>query len=318
MSRYRPNAPPPRQGLRASCVVVPAGAHALALDFLAARFAKVSRADWQQRLDAGDIVDADTHTIRAYTPLRPGQRLYYFRSQPAEPSVPFQERIVWQDAHIVVADKPHFLPVIPSGNYVRETLLVRLCQTLDSPDLAPAHRIDRDTAGLVLFTRNPASRTLYHRLFRERLVQKTYLATARWHPDVACPLTHPFTQPFTAQPFTRHTRIAPGSHFMQQTEVPGLPNALTHIRVLRQHGPYALFELHPVTGQRHQLRVHMNALGLPLLYDGIYPTLTPQGVDYRRPLQLLAQKLAFTDPVSGEPRQFESSFSLLPLENLPP
>ena len=313
MIRYRPNAPPPRQGLRASCVVVPAGAHALALDFFAARFAQVSRADWQQRLDTGDIVDADTRTIRADTPLRPGQRLYYFRSQPAEPSVPFQERIVWQDAHIVVADKPHFLPVIPSGHYVRETLLVRLCQALDSPDLAPAHRIDRDTAGLVLFTRNPASRTLYHRLFREHMVQKTYLAIARWKPDLACPFTHPYTHPFT-----RHTRIAQGSHFMQQTEVPGQPNALTHIRVLRQHGAYALFELRPVTGQRHQLRVHMNALGLPLLHDGIYPTLTPEGVDYRKPLQLLAQKLAFTDPVTGEPRQFESSFSLLALEDLPP
>jgi tRNA pseudouridine32 synthase/23S rRNA pseudouridine746 synthase len=203
-----------------------------------------------------------------------------------------------------VADKPHFLPVIPSGKYVRETLLVRLNKAFGTDSLAPAHRIDRDTAGLVLFTRNPATRNLYHRLFREHQVRKTYHAVARWNPALAWPVT-------------RHTRIAEGSHFMQQAEVPGPANALTHIRPIQQTGEYALYELQPVTGQRHQLRVHMHALGLPLVHDGIYPTLTPEGsADTSKPLQLLAKTLAFTDPVTGEPRHFTSGLSLLPLQDL--
>mgnify|MGYP000108356927 CR=1 FL=1 len=271
-----------------------------ALAFFAERFTAVARSDWMQRLDAGDIVDSDGVVIRADTVLHDGQRIYYFRALEAEPRVPFLEHIVWQDEHIVVADKPHFLPVIPSGKYVRETLLVRLGRTLNTDTLAPAHRIDRDTAGLVLFTRNPATRNRYHQLFREHRVQKTYLATARWNAALPWPLT-------------RHTRISEGSHFMQQAEVPGKANALTHIRPLQQQGEYALYELSPVTGQRHQLRVHMHALGLPLVNDGIYPTLTPEGADFSKPLQLLARTLAFTDPVTGEARHFESSLSLLPL-----
>jgi tRNA pseudouridine32 synthase/23S rRNA pseudouridine746 synthase len=276
---------------------------AQALDFFATRFAAVPRSDWQQRFDAGDIVDSEGTVLRADSALLAGQRIYYYRALGNEPRVPFEERIVWQDEHIVVVDKPHFLPVIPSGKYVRETLLVRLSKALQTDTLAPAHRIDRDTAGLVLFTRNPATRNRYHQLFREHRVQKTYLATARWNPDISWPVS-------------RHTRISEGSHFMQQAEVPGKPNALTHIRPLRQHGPYALYELSPVTGQRHQLRVHMHALGLPLVNDGIYPTLTPEGADFSKPLQLLAKTLAFTDPVTGEARHFESSLSLLPLDTL--
>jgi tRNA pseudouridine32 synthase/23S rRNA pseudouridine746 synthase len=304
MARFRPNPPPPREGLSPSCVVVPQGDWANALEFFAARFTAVARSDWQGRLDAGDIVDSKGQTLCATATVHTGQRIYYYRSQPAEPRVPFDERIVWQDEHIVVADKPHFLPVIPSGKYVRETLLVRLNKAFQTDTLAPAHRIDRDTAGLVLFTRNPATRNLYHQLFREHAVRKTYHAVAPWNPALPWPLT-------------RHTRISEGEHFMQQAEVAGPPNALTHIRPLQQHGAYALYELKPVTGQRHQLRVHMHALGLPLVHDGIYPTLTPEGsTDTSKPLQLLAKTLAFTDPVTGEARQFHSGLSLLPLHTL--
>lgn len=304
MARFRPNPPPPREGLSPSCVVVPQGDWANALEFFAARFTAVARSEWQHRLDAGDIVDSQGQTLRASATVQTGQRIYYYRSLPAEPRVPFHERIVWQDEHIVVADKPHFLPVIPSGKYVRETLLVRLNRAFQTDTLAPAHRIDRDTAGLVLFTRNPATRNLYHQLFREHAVQKTYHAVARWNPALPWPLT-------------RHTRISEGDHFMQQAEVAGPPNALTHIRPLQQHGAYALYELQPVTGQRHQLRVHMHALGLPLVHDGIYPTLTPEGsTDTSKPLQLLAKTLAFTDPVTGEARQFHSGLSLVPLQTL--
>jgi tRNA pseudouridine32 synthase/23S rRNA pseudouridine746 synthase len=304
MARYRPNPPPARDGLNASCVVVPAGSWATALDFFGWRFDKVALVDWMQRFAAGDVVAEDGTLVRADSLLTKGQRLYYFRDVPDEPHIPFQERILYQDDHLLVVDKPHFLPVIPSGKYVRETLLVRLGKTLNSSTLAPIHRIDRDTAGIVLFSINPATRNAYSALFRDHVVRKTYHAIARWNPDLPWPIQ-------------RHTRIAVGSHFMQQAEVDGPPNAFTTIRPLLHSAELALYELKPVNGQRHQLRVHMNALGLPILGDGIYPALTPEGsANFEEPLQLLAKRIAFTDPLSGETRHFESSLTLSALAPL--
>jgi tRNA pseudouridine32 synthase / 23S rRNA pseudouridine746 synthase len=167
--------------------------------------------------------------------------------------------------------------------------------------LAPIHRIDRDTAGLVLFSINPTSRNAYHALFRDREVAKTYECIAPWNPALAWP-QH------------RESRIVESTHFLQQTEVEGPVNAITDIAPLEVAGHWARYQLRPLTGQRHQLRVHMAALGLPLLFDGIYPTLTPEGSsDYARPLQLLAQSIAFTDPLSGQERSFSSQRSLMPL-----
>jgi tRNA pseudouridine32 synthase/23S rRNA pseudouridine746 synthase len=309
VTRDRPNPPlrpPARDGLNASCLVVPPGVCAAALDYFCQRFSFVGRSEWEQRFASGDVLDTNGQALLGDSVLQTGQRLYYFRSVPHEAPIPFQERILWQDEHLVVADKPHFLPVIPSGKYVRETLLVRLCKTLHSDTLAPIHRIDRDTAGIVLFSRNPATRDAYAQLFRDHQVQKTYHAIAPWNPTLAWPIR-------------RHTRIAVGSHFMQQTEVEGVPNALTTIRPLKNNGTLALYELQPVNGQRHQLRVHMNALGLPIVGDGIYPVLTPEGsAHFEQPLQLLAQSIAFTDPVSGAARRFESTLQLRGLQSLSP
>ena len=285
-------------------MVVPLGAWDTALDFFGWRFDKVERSDWVARFAAGDVVAEDGALVRADSLLHKGQRLYYFRDVPEEPHIPFQERILYQDDHLLVVDKPHFLPVIPSGKYVRETLLVRLGKTLHSSMLAPIHRIDRDTAGIVLFSLNPATRNAYSQLFRAHVVSKTYHAVARWNPDLPWPIQ-------------RHTRIAVGGHFMQQAEVEGAPNALTTIRPLLHNDTLALYELKPVNGQRHQLRVHMNALGLPILNDGIYPVLTPEGsANFAKPLQLLAQSIAFTDPLSGEPRHFASTLQLSELPAL--
>jgi len=304
MARYRPNPPPQREGLSASCVVVPKGDWANALDFFGWRFDKVARDEWTVRFAAGDVVDVDGGVVRADALLRKGQRLYYFRNVPHEPHIPFQERILYQDADLLVVDKPHFLPVIPSGKYVRETLLVRLSKTLDSTALAPIHRIDRDTAGIVLFSLNQATRDAYSKLFRDHVVHKTYHAIAPWNPDLQWPVQ-------------RHTRIAEGSHFMQQAEVDGTPNALTTIRPLLHNDTLALYELKPTNGQRHQLRVHMNALGLPIVGDGIYPVLTPEGsANFEKPLQLLAREIAFTDPLSGEARHFVSALNLSELPKL--
>jgi tRNA pseudouridine32 synthase/23S rRNA pseudouridine746 synthase len=298
MAAHRPNAPPSRDGVGASSVVLPQGPWTCVIDFLVQRFPSVSRETWLQRLQVGDVVDDLGQVLTPLAPYRAGQRLYYFRAVEVEPPIPFEAVVLWQDEHLLVVDKPHFLPVMPSGKYLQETVLIRLKKALGLDTLVPIHRIDRDTAGLVLFSKQVASRGAYQELFRTRQVDKTYECIAPWNPALPWPLR-------------RESRMVEAPHFMQQTEVDGPPNALTHITPIEVHGNLARYALKPVTGQRHQLRVHMAALGLPLLGDGIYPTLTPEGtVDHARPLQLLAKTIAFTDPLTGEARQFSSARTL--------
>lgn len=304
MARPRPNAPPTRNGVGASSVVLPEGPWATVLEFLVQRFPGIPHAQWLQRLHDGDVVDDQGLVLAPHSVYTPKRRLYYYRALEVEPRIPFEEVVLWQDAHLLVVDKPHFLPVMPSGKYLQETVLVRLKNRLGLHDLTPIHRIDRDTAGLVLFSINPATRDAYHALFRERAVAKTYECIAPANPALPWPIH-------------RESRIAVSSHFMQQTEVNGPVNAITDITPIETLGSWARYQLQPLTGQRHQLRVHMNALGLPILFDGMYPTLTPEdATDYARPLQLLAQRIAFTDPLSGEARSFTSQRTLLQLQDL--
>ena len=290
--------PPSRRGVGASVVFTPPGQWATAFDFLSARFSRIPATEWQQRLAQGDVLDTHGTPLRSDSPYQAGQHWYYFRAVAREEPIPFEAAVLWQDEHLLVADKPHFLPVVPSGHYLQETLLVRLKNQLDLPDLAPLHRLDRDTAGLVLFSKTPASRGAYHSLFRDHAIRKTYEAVAPWNPALTWPIR-------------RATRIQPSAHFMQQVEVDGEVNAITEMAPLEVGSRLARYALNPITGQRHQLRVHMAALGLPLVGDGIYSTLTPEGTaDYARPLQLLAKSLSFTDPLTGEGRQFDSQRSL--------
>lgn len=293
-----------RDGVGPSCVSLPAGPWATMLDFLVQRFPGIAAEVWQQRLLQGDVVDEQGAQVMPERTYQPNLHLYYYRSVPDETPIPFEEAVLFQDEHLVVADKPHFLPVTPSGGYLQQTLLVRLKRRLGLADLVPLHRIDRDTAGLVLFSAQPATRGIYQGLFRQHTISKTYQATARWDPTLPWPLR-------------RETRIGDSAHFMQQQELPGPPNTSTLIEPLAEHGALARYQLQPITGHRHQLRVHMNALGLPILGDGIYPTLTPEGhTNPALPLQLLAQALEFTDPLTGLVRRFESERRLLALEDL--
>lgn len=304
MSRQRPHPPAPRDGVNASCVVVPAGSWGTVLDFLAHRFDFLDRGEWARRMDAGDVLDARGQRLDGEATAQPGMRLYYYRQVPPEPPIPFQATVLWENEHLLVTDKPHFLPVVPSGPYLHETLLVRLRKLSGIPSLSPVHRIDRDTAGLVLFAKQPADRAPLQALFRTRQVDKVYECIAPWNPQLPWPLT-------------RATRLGSSAHFMQQTEVEGPVNAITQIEPLEIRGALARYRLCPVTGQRHQLRVHMAALGLPIVGDGIYPVLTPQGsADFKRPLQLLAQELAFVDPFTGQPLRFVSQLRLATLESL--
>lgn len=274
------------------------------LDFLVQRFPGIAAEVWQQRLLRGEVVDEHGAPVTPERLFQPALRLYYHREVPAESPIPYEEAVLFQDEHLVVADKPHFLPVVPSGGYLQQTLLVRLRRRLGLANLVPLHRIDRDTAGLVLFSVQPATRGIYQALFRQHTMRKTYQATARWDPALPWPLR-------------RETRIGDSAHFMQQQELPGPPNSVTLIEPLAVHGTLAHYQLQPITGHRHQLRVHMNALGLPILGDGIYPTLRPEGhTNPALPLQLLAQALEFTDPLSGQNRRFESERRLLALEGL--
>ncbi|WP_241839232.1 pseudouridine synthase [Rhodoferax antarcticus] len=267
------------------------------------RFPNVAPATWLARMARGDVFDelgaAITPQQASQPPYPANTRLYYYRDVPDEPHIPFEEVVLYQDEHLLVVDKPHFLPVVPSGGYLRETVLVRLKHKLGLADLVPIHRIDRDTAGLVMFSKQPASRAAYAALFSRHQVRKTYHAIAPWRADVPLPQL-------------RQSRIREAGHFMLQHEVPGPVNAITQINVLEVRGDLARYALKPVTGQRHQLRVHMLALGLPILNDGLYPTLTPEGqMDHAHPLQLLARELVFTDPVNLAERHFVSQRQLM-------
>ncbi len=248
-------------------------------------------------MQSGLVLDENGQPLQSDASYQAGQRIYYYRHVPVEPLVPFEETILYQDDHLLVADKPHFLPVSPTGRYVQETLLVRLKRRTGIDDLVPIHRIDRDTAGLVLLSVQRASRDAYAAMFRQRAVHKNYEAIAPYRADLALPLTH-------------RSRLSEGDSFMQMREVPGVPNSETRIDLMEKMGDLARYRLQPITGKRHQLRVHMCALGMPICGDQIYPVMTPEpdvaALDYSQPLQLLARSLLFTDPVSGQAQAFTS------------
>lgn len=268
------------------------------LDGLCARFPAIPRETWLDRFARGLVIDAHGTALAPDAPYRVGMEIRYFREVPDEAEIPFRERLLHADAHLVVADKPHFLPVAPTGRYVRETLLTRLAARLGNPDLVPLHRIDRDTAGLVLFSADRRTRDAYLAMFRLHAIRKRYEALAPALPALAFPLT-------------RATRLAPGEPFFRMRETEGAPNSETRIDVIERTGDEWRYALEPITGRKHQLRVHMAGLGAPIRNDPWYPDLAPLPQDdHSRPLKLLARWLAFVDPLSGEERRFESGFRL--------
>jgi tRNA pseudouridine32 synthase/23S rRNA pseudouridine746 synthase len=286
--------PPPREGVAASRVGVP-GRFDDVLQFLVARFPAV--ADWPARLARGDVLDAGGRALDATSPCAPGAVLWYWRDPPPEPRIPFELELLYRDERLVVVDKPHFLPVIPGGRHLHETALVRLRKTLGVETLAPMHRLDLDTAGVLVFTVQPATRHAYQSLLRDRQVHKVYEAVAPWSPALEFPLT-----------CSHRLEQSPGAGFMQMRVVPGEPNAQTRVELIERIEPSAaLYRLTPLTGRKHQLRAQMNALGLPIVGDRLYPALLPDAEpDFARPLQLLACEFAFVDPISGQPHRFVS------------
>lgn len=285
---------PVRDGTAASRFQLPPGPWATVLEALATRFPAVGAARWLDRIARGRVLDADGVPIDAATPFRVGAEIHYWREIADEPRIEAEEAILHADAHLVVADKPHGLPVTPSGRFVDETLLARLVRRLGNPDLVPLHRIDRDTAGLVLFSADPGSRTRYAALFLERRIDKRYEALAPPLPGIAFP-------------HLRRSRLVRGEPFFRTREAEGTPNAETRIDVIARGDTYWRYALQPVTGRQHQLRVHLAALGAPILGDPLYPEVREAtGV----PLQLLAKSLSFEDPLDGRFRSFESRLAL--------
>lgn len=291
--------PPLLDGVGASRVQVLPGEWPSALAFLCTQFPAVSETTWCSRFARGLVLDATGKPLAPDSACSSGERIYYYRELEQEAAIPFAETVVYQDEHILVADKPHFLPVIPSGKFVQQTLLVRLKKSTGVASLSPVHRIDKDTAGLVLFSVNAATRDAYQSLFRKRAVTKSYHAIA--------PILH-----HSEWPLIYRSRLVEDEQFFRTQEVAGEANSETRITLLEESGGRGRYLLQPVTGRKHQLRVQLASLGIPIENDPLYPTVQDtEDNDFSKPLQLLAKSLSFTDPLSGETRFFESRRELV-------
>jgi tRNA pseudouridine32 synthase/23S rRNA pseudouridine746 synthase len=239
---------------------------------------------------AGEVYLPNGGVVAADTVLPPNSYVYLYRDLPDEIPVPFEMPILYRDRDILVVDKPHFLATTPRGGHVVQTALVRLRRELELPELSPAHRLDRLTAGVLLFTVRREVRGAYQTMFAEGRARKTYLARAAGTPTVALPAL------LTSRIIKQRSRL-------QAFEEPGEPNAQTYVELLED----GLYRLTPRTGRTHQLRVHMASLGVPIDNDPLYPDVVDVAPgDFRAPLQLLAQRLAFDDPLSGVHRDFVS------------
>lgn len=287
-------------GVAPSRVYLPVGPWATVLEFLLQRYPHLPPGHLQRRLQRGDIVDSRGMPQAVSTVYTPNQWLWYYREVPPEPKLPFDLPIVFADSALVVVDKPHFLASTPGGRYLHETALTRLRRDLDMPTLSPIHRLDRETAGLMVFCADPALRGAYQTLFQRREVHKVYEAVAPWQPLLTWPHVH-------------RSHMVAGREFLM-TEAEGAPNSETKFDLIRRlPDGMALYRALPVTGRKHQIRVHMNAMGIPIVNDELYPELQPQrdADDFGRPLQLLARAIAFVDPLSGRLREFCSTRRLL-------
>ena len=289
---------PLRNGVAPSFFIIPAGYRGPLQEFLTARFPEVSGATWISRMARGEVLDERNHAMQPETLCRPNSKISYYREVETEFRIPFEENILHVDEHLLVVDKPHFLPVTPGGRFLQETLLVRLRQKTGLAHLTPIHRLDRETAGVMLFSHNPATRGIYQSLFQQRAVAKVYEALAGRLSGVTFPLTY-------------RSRMVEGTPFFRMREVPGEANSETIVTTLEQRGDLVLYRLEPLTGRKHQLRLHLASLGIPILNDAFYPDALPcKADDVSAPLKLLARSVAFTDPLSGVARYYASARQL--------
>lgn len=299
MRRNQASPLPRRNGLEPACIRLPDEPWVRLRDYLAQEFPRENPVRIDQMLRDGEIVTLDG-PLSVDAPYIGGSRIWFHRDLPVEPEVPFQIGIVYRDESILVIDKPHFLATIPRGKHILQTALVRLRTELDLPELTPAHRLDRGTAGLVLMVIDPALRGAYQMLFQRRVVTKQYEAIASYDPDLELPQTI-------------RTRIEKDRGTVTVRQTLREPNSETQVELIERSADLARYRLRPITGKTHQLRAHMNFFGVPIRGDDLYPVLTDRPLDdYRQPLQLLASSLEFTDPLSGLERRFGTKRDLLP------
>ncbi len=271
----------------------------LILDFLAHRFPGIDTDTWKLRIQSGKVLTEEGEKVPLDMLCTPLKRLHYFREVSKEEVIPFTETILFCNTELLVACKPHFLPVTPGGPYVNQCLLHRLKEKADNPHLSPINRIDRETAGLVLFSMNPKTRGRYQELFMQGKVEKTYEAVTQYSHD---PEKHTWTV---------ENRLVRGTPWFRMKKALGKPNAISEISLMQTRGNRGIFKLKPVTGKKHQLRLHLAGSGFPILNDRYYPTLLPEkNNDYSAPLQLLAGRLQFRDPISGRQMCYESQRQL--------
>ena len=275
---------------------------ATVLEYLVIKFPYVSERVWRQRIIEGKVHLHDGSPLSTQSLFRPQLRVYYYREVEDEPVIPFKETILFQDEHILVAFKPHFLAVTPGGMYVNECLQNRLRHSTGIETLQSLHRLDRVTAGLVMFSVNPDTRRDYHQLFETREINKTYHAIA----------TIMNGENLVGEQWEVKNRLVKSEPKFLMRVAEGYANSHSKIRCVEQIANKALFELNPITGKTHQLRVHMQEIGRPILNDKYYPELQPKSADnYSEPLQLLAKTLEFVDPITRRPRFFNYDGNLL-------
>lgn len=290
--------PPLKNGVPASATWLPTGDWNTLLEFLCFKFPDISENNWISRMQRQMVLDESGLSVDVDAPFQSNARIYYYREVDNEIKLPFKEQILYQDEHLLVADKPHFMQIIPRGQYLHETLQVRLQNQLKLPELSPLHRLDRETAGIVLFSKTPETRHLYQNLFAKREMHKVYHAIAAADSSVKLPTTV-------------RSRIERGEPFFRMKEVAGEANSETHIEVLQSLGESCLYKLQPITGKTHQLRVHMASLGIAIENDPCYPRLNlKQAGDYSKPLKLLAKSIGFQCPRTGEDVFYESNQKL--------
>jgi tRNA pseudouridine32 synthase/23S rRNA pseudouridine746 synthase len=285
------------------------------MDYMMHRWGHIDPQGIEERFDAGEIVGEGGIPLHRGTRLEDHTFIWYYRTLPPETRLPVELNILHQDEHILVVDKPHFLPTTPGGTYIQESALVRLRNQLDLPDLIPMHRLDRMTAGILLFSTNPGTRGKYQVLFEKRQVQKEYECVSAAKPAAG----HPAVE----FPVVVRNRMTKSRSYLLAEVIDGEPNAETRIDLLRTFdgGTHpgsggapehlALYRLEPHSGKTHQLRVHMASLGLGILHDPFYPELLDKAPDdYTRPLQLLARGIRFVDPITGKPVEYRSRLQL--------
>ncbi len=304
---------PVRDGVNATRLRLPDdGPWETALDYMMHRWGHIDPQGIEDRFDAGEIVGEAGVALDRATPLQNHTFIWYYRTLPPETRIPVELNILHQDDHLLVVDKPHFLPTTPGGTYIQESALVRLRNQLGLPDLIPMHRLDRMTAGILLLSTNPETRGKYQVLFEKRQVQKEYECVSAAEPAPGHP---PVDFPLVVR-----NRMTKSRSYLLAEVIDGEPNAETRIEWLRTFeaggpdgGPRrrALYRLEPHSGKTHQLRVHMASLGLGIVNDAFYPELLDKAPDnYANPLQLLARGIRFVDPISGRPVEYRSGLEL--------